>query len=293
MVIDFSVDQPDSLYLTEFGTEPAHCRLFDYQNGNGVVFGAAAGGTPDYSYEWLNLTTGDTEDNTTWGGLNPGEYQLTVTDENGCTLIRTIQLDSIGPIANFNVISDDLNDDLQGTAPVTVEFENTSSNFYNDNDPFGDTTFFWALDNPVSGWEVTHDYFYRPDTVYGPNGQSYNVEVCLVALNKNGCSDTLCKDLTIYEAFDLGGVNIFTPNNDGANDVFTFEFQSASIAEFNCVIVNRWGVVMAELNDITEGWDGTDPNGDPAADGTYFYVYKAKTDNNTTLEGQGSVNFAR
>ena len=293
MVIDFSVDQPDSLYLTEFGSEPAHCRLFGYQNGNGVVFGAAAGGTPDYTYQWTNLATGDEQDNTTWGGLNPGEYQLTVTDENGCTLIQTIQLDSIGPIANFNVISDELNDDLQGTAPVTVEFENTSSNFYNDNDPFGDTTFFWALDNPVSGWEVTHDYFYRPDSVYGPNGQSYTVEVCLVALNKNGCSDTLCKDLTIYEAFDLGGVNIFTPNNDGANDIFTFEFQSASIAEFNCVIVNRWGVVMAELNDITQGWDGTDPNGDPAADGTYFYVYKAKTDNNTTLEGQGSVNLAR
>ena len=293
MVIDFSVDQPDSLYLTEFGSEPAHCRLFGYQNGNGVVFGAAAGGTPDYTYQWTNLATGDEQDNTTWGGLNPGEYQLTVTDENGCTLIQTIQLDSIGPIANFNVISDELNDDLQGTAPVTVEFENTSSNFYNDNDPFGDTTFFWALDNPVSGWEVTHDYFYRPDTAYGPNGQSYTVEVCLVALNKNGCSDTLCKDLTIYEAFDLGGVNIFTPNNDGANDIFTFEFQSASIAEFNCVIVNRWGVVMAELNDITQGWDGTDPNGDPAADGTYFYVYKAKTDNNTILEGQGNITLAR
>ena len=77
------------------------------------------------------------------------------------------------------------------------------------------------------------------------------------------------------------------------NDIFTFEFQAASIAEFECVIVNRWGVVMAELNDITDGWDGNDLGGSPAADGTYFYVYKATTDNSTKLEGQGTIQLVR
>jgi len=48
--------------------------LFDFQSGNGVVFAAATGGVPDYTYLWTNLETGDTEDNTTWGGLNPGNY---------------------------------------------------------------------------------------------------------------------------------------------------------------------------------------------------------------------------
>ena len=36
---DFTVTQPDS-YWTELGSHPAFCRLFDYQSGNGVVFGA-------------------------------------------------------------------------------------------------------------------------------------------------------------------------------------------------------------------------------------------------------------
>jgi len=292
-VIDFNVSQPDSLFLSEFGFEPAHCRLFGYQSGNGVVFGAAGGGTADYDYTWRDLTTDDTYPNTTWGGLNPGDYELTVTDENGCTLIRTITLDSISPIANFNVISDELNADLQGTAPVTAVFENTSTNFHNEFDPFSDTTFFWSLNHPDAGWDVTDSYFYQPDTVYGPKGQSYTVDVCLIAFNKNGCADTLCKELTIYEAFDIVDINIFTPNGDGANDIFTFEFQAASIAEFECVIVNRWGVVMAELNDITDGWDGNDLGGSPAADGTYFYVYKATTDNSTKLEGQGTIQLVR
>jgi gliding motility-associated-like protein len=288
-VIDFSLDEPDSLFLSEFGTEPAHCRLFDYQNGNGVVFGAATGGTPDFDYEWLDLESGATEDNTTWGGLNPGDYQLTVTDDNGCTLIRTITLDSLNPQANFNVISEQLNEDLQGTAPVDVVFENTSVHFYNENDPFGDTTFFWSLNEELGDWEVTHDYFYQPDTIYGPKGQTYQVNVCLVALNKNGCSDTLCQELTIYEPVGFEPVNIFSPNGDNVNDVFTFAFRAASISEFSCVIVNRWGNVIAELNDIEDGWDGTDQQGNLVSDGVYFYTYRAVTDNNNVLNGQGTI----
>ncbi|MFT5819867.1 MAG: gliding motility-associated-like protein [Crocinitomix sp.] len=288
-VIDFTINEPDSMHLSEFGFEYAHCRVFGYQSGNGVVYGASTGGTPDYDYLWTNLDNGETEDNTTWGGLNPGNYELAVTDNNGCVLTKSIFLDSLSPKASFNVISDQLNVDCQGTAAVIVEFENASENFYNLNDPFGDSTFFWNLDNPNTSWELTHDYLFRPDTVYSPKNDSYQVEVCLVAINKNGCSDTACKVITIYAPIEFEAVNIFTPNGDGNNDVFTFEFKSASISEFNCFIVNRWGVVVHELNSITDGWDGTDQNGDPCKDGVYYYQYQALTDNNTRLIGQGNI----
>ena len=108
-------------------------------------------------------------------------------------------------------------------------------------------------------------------------------------INKNGCRDTACKIITIYEPLITVGVNIFTPNGDGINDEFTFEFKSASVAEFYCVIVNRWGITVGELNDVTDGWDGTDMNGDPCKDGVYFYKYNGSSDNSTTIEGQGTV----
>jgi hypothetical protein len=54
-VFDFTITYPDSLYFVELGTEPAYCRLFSYQSGNGVVYAAAAGGNPDYTYLWTNL----------------------------------------------------------------------------------------------------------------------------------------------------------------------------------------------------------------------------------------------
>ncbi|NOQ74670.1 MAG: T9SS type B sorting domain-containing protein [Crocinitomix sp.] len=292
-VLDFTVTEPDSMLFSEFGFEHAYCRLHEYQSGNGVVFGAAGGGTPDYNYIWTNLDNGETNISTTWGGLNPGNYELTMTDANGCILKQALYLDSLNPIAAFTVNSDQLNADCQGTAAVDVAFVNASLNFANPNNPSADTTFFWNLDSPNSDWQVTHDYSEVFDTIYGSIGSSYEMEVCLVVLNKNGCTDSACKIITIYEPLIVGGGNIFTPNGDGINDEFTFEFKSASIAEFNCVIVNRWGVQVGEFNAVTDGWDGTDMNGDPCKDGVYFYVYTGLSDNSTKIEGQGTIQIVR
>jgi gliding motility-associated-like protein len=291
--IDFTVSQPDSLYLTEFGTYPAYCRLYDYQNGNGVVFGAAAGGTPDYTYQWDNLYEETYSTNSTWGGQNPGEFLFTVIDNNGCVLSRSIVLDSLNPQADFIVNSDILNADLQGTAPVEVSFTNTSMYFANPENPLADTSFFWNLDTLTAEWKFTDSYFFEPDTIYGARGQSYEVEVCLIAQNKNGCQDTECKTITIYEPISLENVNIFSPDGDGVNDEFSFDFYAKSISEFECVIVNRWGVQVGQLNAIDESWDGTDNNGDPCSDGTYFYTYTARADNSTIIRGQGIVQIVR
>lgn len=288
-VFDFSVNEPEELIFTEFGFEHAFCRLHEYQSGNGVVFGAATGGTPDYNYLWVNLANGEETVNSTWGGLNPGNYQLTATDANGCILQESMFLDSLNPIADFTVNSAQLNSDLQGTASVEVIFTNNSSNYANPNDPSADTTFFWNLNTPGADWQISHNFFETFDTIYGPEGQTYFVDVCLVAMNKNGCTDTACKIITIYEPIAFDDVNIFSPNGDGINDEFSFAFKSASIADFHCIIVNRWGVVVGELNDINDGWDGTDMNGDPCSDGVYFYTYKATTDNTMKIEGQGTV----
>ena len=287
-VVDFEITEPSPLVIT-IDTRPALCRTFGYQNGNGVVFGDVSGGVPDYNYLWTDLTTGETTPNTTWGGRNPGNYELTVTDANGCVVNSTVFLDSINPQAIFSVNSAQLNADYQGTAPVEVEFINESINFAHADDPLSDTTFFWNLDHPAASWYLTHDYFEIIDTTYQARGQSYQVEVCLIALNKNNCSDTACKILTIYEPIKFSDVNIFSPNGDGINDVFTFEFKAASIAEFECVIVNRWGVLITELTSITDGWDGTNKNGVLVEDGVYFYTYNARTDNNTLLVGQGNI----
>ncbi|MEZ4922771.1 MAG: choice-of-anchor L domain-containing protein [Crocinitomicaceae bacterium] len=291
-VFDFSIAYPPQLLFSELGTEPAYCRQFYYQSGNGVVFAAATGGTPDYDYVWTNLQTGTQVTNTTWGGLNPGQYSILIYDSYGCQLSDTITLDSLNPVAEFNVFSDEFDDPnvYEGTAVVCIDFTNMSQYYANPNNPQADTTFFWNLSfdpaNIGEGWQVTHDYNEVFDTCFTSSGE---YEVCLVAINKNGCTDTTCKTMIIYDPLLFTPVNVFTPNGDGDNDVFTFRHWAQAVAEFKCTIVNRWGVTVHEMNSISDEWDGTDPNGSKCVNGVYFYVYEGVSTDGTELKGQGNV----
>ena len=82
--------------------------------------------------------------------------------------------------------------------------------------------------------------------------------------------------------------NVFTPNGDGVNDVFSID--GKAITEFNLTIVNRWGNTIFESNDINTSWDGT-ADGTPCLDGTYFYIIKAKsTSNDYNKHGHVTLN---
>ncbi|OIQ37489.1 MAG: hypothetical protein BM555_00775 [Crocinitomix sp. MedPE-SWsnd] len=295
-VFNFTITQPTAMEFTELGYDPAFCRVFNYQNGNGVVYVAANGGTPDYTYLWDDWANETSSNNSTWGGLNPGSYAILVLDDNGCELRDTIVLDSLSPEAIFDPTSAQFLTAgvCEGTAVVDVVFDNQSLYYFNPNNPNADTTFFWNLNydasNPGFGWQISHDVNDPIDTSYADGGL-YNV--CLVALNKNGCSDTTCKEILVFDPLQFVPPNVFTPNGGGENDVFTFYDKSQAVAEFHCVIVNRWGVVMDELDNITDSWDGTDKNGSDCQDGVYFYTYEGVAENGDEFEGQGNVTLIR
>jgi gliding motility-associated-like protein len=292
-VIDITIGEPDSIAVT-FGSEAAYCRLYNYQNGNGVVFVSANGGTGNLDYLWTEVATGNTSLNSTWGGRNPGEYVISVTDENGCVVTNAFVLDSLNPIADFEMTSPQFTANYKGTAPMDVNFVNKSLYYDNPNTPTGEPTFFWNLDTIYnSEWTLTYDITEEYDTSYLPKGVSYDVIVCLETFNKNGCSDMKCKIINVFEPIRLDNVNIFTPNGDGANDVFSFVNHQASISTFSCVIVNRWGIKVHEMDSILDEWDGTDMNGSPCQDGVYFYTYEAVSDNGTEIAGQSTVTIQR
>ncbi|MBO4739952.1 MAG: gliding motility-associated C-terminal domain-containing protein [Bacteroidales bacterium] len=90
--------------------------------------------------------------------------------------------------------------------------------------------------------------------------------------------------------------NIFTPNGDGINDVFTpYDFDFVESA--NITIYNRWGNIVFETNDPNINWDGTSKQTQkPCSDGVYYYVCIV---NEYTLKGiasrtiTGSITLAR
>jgi gliding motility-associated-like protein len=83
--------------------------------------------------------------------------------------------------------------------------------------------------------------------------------------------------------------NVFTPNGDGFNDLFAFK--NHELWELETCIRNRWGKVVFEgKND--HWWDGT-IQGQPAAEGVYFYVVTARNHFGQHKEFHGVVTLLR
>ncbi len=72
--------------------------------------------------------------------------------------------------------------------------------------------------------------------------------------------------------------NTFTPNNDSVND--TWFVKGTCLDKFSCLIFNRWGQKIKELNDIKDAWDGTF-KGVSVPDGVYVFLLEVETKKGT------------
>jgi gliding motility-associated-like protein len=81
-------------------------------------------------------------------------------------------------------------------------------------------------------------------------------------------------DVRIEKVIEIDSINskpisnVFTPNNDGINDVWIFpsSFENEKIS-----ILNRWGNLVFESSISPNFWNGKDSNGNICKEGTYFY----------------------
>jgi gliding motility-associated-like protein len=63
--------------------------------------------------------------------------------------------------------------------------------------------------------------------------------------------------------------NVFTPNGDGINDIFT-PIVYSKIENPSIIILNRWGNIIYKNSNPLSGWDGTS-NGKKCTEGVYFW----------------------
>ncbi len=75
--------------------------------------------------------------------------------------------------------------------------------------------------------------------------------------------------------------NVFTPNNDGANDLFT-PYPYRFISRVDMKIYTRWGTLIFETTDPDINWDGRDLNGKEVNEDIYFYTAQVFTGGSLT-----------
>jgi gliding motility-associated-like protein len=85
--------------------------------------------------------------------------------------------------------------------------------------------------------------------------------------------------------------NIFTPNDDGSNDLLNFTTECNVPIE--AYVMNRWGELVFKSFDSSVEWDGTTLNGTPVSEGTYFYSAKALFENEPVQEIHGWITVIR
>lgn len=90
-------------------------------------------------------------------------------------------------------------------------------------------------------------------------------------------SNTVCKDNCPY--YELP--NVFTPNGDGSNDVFTPFPCPRFVESVEFEVYNRWGRPMFETSSLSINWDGLirsgeETGGSEVTNGVYYYLAKVR-----------------
>jgi gliding motility-associated-like protein len=218
-------------------------------------FVQVSGGQQPYTYQWLNPYGEVISEafSPTFDAPFEDYYLFTVTDEAGCILMTTVNVNLI-PVPEVELT----------VSPAGAAF-------------IGQTITFTALPAGYDNYEFLVDGLSvqtGASNVYVSN-RLFNGQEVSVVVNNQGCYLMSPGALAVIN--DLP--NAFTPDGDGINDIFG--------TGHHLVIFNRWGQTVFEGN---EGWDGKH-NGRDVAPGTYYYIMNVMDNNNrkTTLKGSVTV----
>ncbi len=222
--------------------------------------------------------------------LSSGWYYFTVVDNNiGCTANDSVFVDILNPpIADITATPE------FGCSPLTVNFTNDSQNASN---------FAWDFGNGQTanlGTTASQSQTYTSSAevqLIVSEGNCRDTVSVFITISTCGCTDPLALNYNPLANVDDGSCyyptptvevpNVFSPNDDDANDLFFLNTTNAT--SITLTILNRWGNKIYEWNDVLAGWDGHTTGGKLVEEGTYFYSIEAVLDNGEPLTKQGFI----
>lgn len=214
-----------------------------------------------------NTVNDSTSFNYSYSSFDAFVPTVTLTDATGCIVIYP--MDTIFVLSNgLDAFFEASSTSVKLGNPVIFDDQSTFTNspIVNWTWDFGDGT---TLNNGTS-IDVMNSYF----------TSGFNT-VTLTVTDAAGCKDQYKVVIFIDADFDMP--NVFTPNGDGANDVFAM--YNAIFDSFEILIQNRWGNVVTDQKNLTgiNMWDGTDNGNEKCHDGVYFYQLTGTLNDGVTV----------
>jgi gliding motility-associated-like protein len=289
-----TITMNQTLAIDTMGTEPSSCQP------TGVVWGLAVGTTGIPSFNWTGPGSNNTNfiDASVWENIPSGWYYFTVTDDV-CSVNDSVYVDLLDPpIAEFTATP------LTGCSPLEVTITNNSQNgtvyLWNLGDGTLNTTtdlsgFTHIFENPTQNEGFTIQLIVQQ----GPFCS--DTAVAGIITTVCGCTNAEADNYNPNATVDDGSCifpnpvieapNVFTPNQDGLNDVFELEWKN--LKSLRLIVLNRWGNVVydetsEDLINTVPSWDGG-----KAEEGVYFYKFQGVGITGQELEGHGFIHLVR
>ena len=174
---------------------------------------------------------------------------------------------------------------VSGPPVINLDFNYISKNLkcldsgYFINNSVGATSYTWIFSDGTISAQINPSHNFA-------NG---NYQVTLIGENSN-CRDSITKTISVLNTnaiLNENAPNVFTPNNDGVNDIFDFALV-ANCNAYTFEIFDRWGLSLLKMSSTKQSfWDGRTTSGEAVTDGTYFYILNF--DDGTKLKGTVNV----
>jgi gliding motility-associated-like protein len=235
------------------------------ENGAGTITSGATTLSPVYTANSID-------------GGNTIILTMTVSSNNNCSPSTAIGTYTIYVNALPNVNITGLASSYCYNASAQTLIGTPSSGVFSGN---GITDAVNGIFNPVAAGSGTHTITYTySDNNNCTNAISLNTTVLPTPVAPDSCSTTTSIGAIIQsEPNDTISSNVFTPNDDGVNDVFYSNIKRSSLtkygtnaADFLMNIYNRWGELIYFSTSPNIGWDGTTIAGIKVSSGTYYYT---------------------
>ena len=235
----------------------------------GKAYANPQGGTPPYQWAWDDSFSQATNPAVQ---LCDGEYHVTITDANNCTLKDTAVIKDISVSINFYAwASSDTIYEGQSCQLNSTILGNQYIYSWSPIDGLSDPT----ISNPIATPTTTTTYIVETLDAYG----CYWSDTITIYV-----TDVICDEPYIYVP------NAFTPNNDGKNDFLKVESSVGYDIVFQ--IYDRWGELVFETTDIDNTWDGI-YKGKELQAGVYVYHLKLTCYNHHLFTKKGNITLIR